>query len=97
MHLTLRYAGDGGNPSKPITVVQCCGLGPEEGWYSVLLCQFQTPQHIDEEGFLPFAPHSGGIGKHGRVSTFLVNGFQVRLLANQDHSGITTIDGLHGG
>ena len=42
------------------------------------------PQCADEEGFIPFAPHSGGIGKHGGVSTFLVNGLQVRLLANQD-------------
>ena len=63
----------GGNLSKPITVVQCGGLGLEEGWYS------------------------GGIGKHGRVSTFLINGFQVRLLANQDGSRITTIHSLHGG
>ena len=31
-------------------------------------------------------PHSGGIGKHGRVSTLLINGFQVRLLANKDGS-----------
>ena len=27
---------------------------------------------MDKEGFVPFAPHSGGIGKHGMVSTFLV-------------------------
>ena len=39
----------------------------------------------------------GGIGKHGGVGTFLINGFQVRLLANQDGSRITTIHGLHGG
>ena len=28
----------GSYPSKPITVVQCSGLGLEEGWYSALLC-----------------------------------------------------------
>ena len=39
------------------------------------------PQHADKEGFVPFAPCSGGIGKHGGVGTFLINGFQVRLLA----------------
>ena len=27
----------------PIPMVQCHGLGPEEGWYSVLLCRFQVP------------------------------------------------------
>ena len=52
---------------------------------------------MDKVGFLPFASHSGGIGKHGRVSTFLVNGFQVRLLANQDGSRVAAIHGLHGG
>ena len=91
------YAGGRGNSSKPITMVQCGGLGLEEGWYSVLLCQFQMPQCADEEGFVPFAPHSGGIGKHGGVSTFLIYGFQVRLLANQDGSRITTIHSLHNG
>ena len=34
------------------------------------------PQCVDEEGFLPVAPHPGGTGKHGRVSTFLFNGFK---------------------
>ena len=63
-------------------MVQCCGLGPEEGWYSVLLCRFQMPQRTDKEGFVPFAPHPGGIGKHGGVGTFLVNGFEVGLLAD---------------
>ena len=52
---------------------------------------------MNEERFLPLALHSGGIGKHGRISTFLVDGFQVRLLANQDGSRVTTVHGLHGG
>ena len=34
------------------------------------------------KGFIPFASHPGGIGKHGGVSSFLINGFQVRLLAD---------------
>ena len=29
-----------------------------------------------KEGFVPSALHPGDLGKHGRVSTFLVNGFQ---------------------
>ena len=40
---------------------------------------------------------SGGPGKHGRVGTFLVNGFQVRLLADQDGPRIATVHGLHNG
>ena len=52
---------------------------------------------MDKEGFIPPAPHSGGLGKHGRVSTFLVNGFQVRLLADSDGPGISAVHGLHGG
>ena len=56
------------------------------------------PQHVEEEGFIPFAPHSGGVVKHGGVSTFLINGFQKeRLLVNQDGSRVAAIHGLHGG
>ena len=67
-------------------------------WYNVVvlvrkkdgtLCfcvDVTTSQHVDEEGFVPSALYPRGIGKHGRVSTFLVNGFQVRLLANKDGS-----------
>ena len=84
VHFTQGYAGSRRDLSKPITVVQCCGLGPEEGWNSVVLCQFQIPQCMNKEGFISFAPHSGGIGKHDGVSTLLVNGFQIRFLADQD-------------
>ena len=66
----------------PIPMVQCSCLGLEEGWYSVLLRGFQAPQHAYEEGLVPFAPHSRGLGKHGGVGTFLINGFQVGLLAD---------------
>ena len=40
---------------------------------------------------------SGGPGKHGGVSAFLVNGFQVRLLADQDGPGITAVHSLYSG
>ena len=40
VHASLKDMLEMGDPSKPITVVQCCSLGPEEGWYSALLCQF---------------------------------------------------------
>ena len=55
------------------------------------------PQHMYEEGLVPHATDSGGPGKHGRVSTFLIDGFQVRLLADKDGPGIATVHGLYGG
>ena len=45
----------------------------------------------------PLPSHPGGAGKHGRVSTFLVNGFQVRLLADQNGTRIAAIHCLHSG
>ena len=50
-----------------------------------------------EEGLVPPAMDSGGPGKHGGVGTFLIDGFQVGLLADQDGPGITTVHGLYGG
>ena len=55
------------------------------------------PQCACEEGLVPPAMDSGGPGKHGGVSAFLVNGFQVGLLADQDGPVITTVHGLYGG
>ena len=37
------------------------------------------PQCTHEEGLIPPATDSGGPRKHGKVSTFLVNGFQVGI------------------
>ena len=71
-------------------MVQRGSPGPEERWYSALLRGLQAPQCTYEEGLVPFALHSGGIGKHGGVGTFLINGFQVGLLANQDVNGPIT-------
>ena len=84
--ITPGHAGCRCDLSKPITVVQRGGTGKEKRWHHSLLCQFKASQRADEEGFIPSAPHPRGIVKHGGVSTFLVNGFQVRLLANKDGS-----------
>ena len=46
--------------------------------------------------FVSLAMDSGGLGKHGGVSTFLVNGLQIRLLADQDGPRIPTVHGLYG-
>ena len=69
----------------------------EEGQHPAFLHGLQTPQCAYKEGLVPPAMDSGGPGKHGGVSTFLVNGFQVRLLADKDGPGITTVHGLYGG
>ena len=97
MHLPQGYVGSRGNSPEPIPLVQCGCLGLEERRYSALLHGLQMPQCTYEEGLVPFALHPGGLGKHGGVSTFLINGFQVGLLANQDGFGIPTVHSLHGG
>ena len=55
------------------------------------------PQRAYEEGLVPPATDSGGPGKHGRVGVFLVDGFQVGLLADQDGTRIATVHDLHSG
>ena len=55
------------------------------------------PQHMYEEGLIPPAMDSGGPGKHGGVSASLIDGFQVRLLADKDGPRIATVHGLNGG
>ena len=40
---------------------------------------------------------AGGPGKHGGVGTFLIDGFQVGLLADQDGPRIATVHSLYGG
>ena len=41
--------------------------------------------------------NSGGPGEHGWFDSFLIDGFQVRLLVDQDGPRITTVHGLHHG
>ena len=96
-HLSLRYAGSRSDSSKPIPMVQHGCPGQEEGRYPAFLRGLQMPQCTYEEGLIPPAMDSGGPGKYGRVSTFLINGFQVGLLADKDGPGITTVHGLYGG
>ena len=56
----------------------------------------QAPQ-CAYEGLVPPVTDSGGPGKHGGVGAFLVDGFQVGLLADQDGPRIATVHGLHSG
>ena len=96
-HLSPGHAGSRSDSSEPIPMVQCGHSGSEEGRYPVVLRGLQVPQCVYEEGLVPPATDSGGPGKHGRVSTFLIDRFQVRLLANQDGPRIAAVHGLYGG
>ena len=55
------------------------------------------PQCTYEEGLIPPATDSGGPRKHGKIRAFLIDGFQVRLLVDQDGSGIAAVHRLYGG
>ena len=77
-------------------MVQCGCPCLEEGQYPAFLRGLQTPQCAYKEGLIPPAMDSGGPRKHGGVSAFLVDGFQVRLLADQDGPGIAAVHGLYG-
>ena len=97
MCLSPGHAGSRSDSSEPIPMVQCGHSGPEEGQYPAFLRGLQMPQCMYEERLIPPAMDSGGPGKHGRVSAFLINGFQVRLLADQDGPRIAAVHGLYGG
>ena len=71
--------------------------GPEKGWHTAFLSRFQVPQCTYKERFVPTATDSGGPGEHGGVGAFLIDGFQIRLLADQVGPGITAVHGLHRG
>ena len=55
MCLPQGYAGSRSDSSKPIPMVQCSCLGPEERWYSALLHGLQVPQCAYKEGLVPSA------------------------------------------
>ena len=97
MCLSQGYAGVWGDSSEPIPMVQCGCSGPEEGWHAAFLRRFQAPQCVHEERFIPTATYSGGPGEHGGVGAFLIDGFQIRLLADQDGPGITAVHCFHHG
>ena len=97
MHLSQGYAGGRGDLSEPIPMVQRGCPSLEEGWHPTFLHGLQVPQCTYKERFIPPAMDSGGPGEHGGVGTFLIDGIQVRLLADQDGPGITTVHGLHSG
>ena len=78
-------------------MVQCGCPGPEEGQHTAFLRRLQVPQCTYKERFVPPATDSGGPGEHGGVSAFLIDGFQIRLLADQDGPGITAVHSLHRG
>ena len=67
-------------------------------WFGLaFLRELQMPQCVYEEGLVPPAMDSGGPLKHGGVSAFFVDGFQVGLLVDKDGPRITTVHSLYGG
>ena len=97
MHISQGYAGVWGDLSKPIPMVQHGCPGSEEGWHTAFLCRLQAPQCTHKERFIPTAMDSRGPGEHGGVGAFLIDGFQTRLLADQDGSRITAAHSFHHG
>ena len=77
---TLGYVGHRGYISEPITVVQCCSAGEEEGWDAALLHQLLQAQHLHQERLLSAAIDTGVIGEYGRGHPFLNNGLQEWVL-----------------
>ena len=97
MCLSQGYTGVLGDSSEPIPMVQCGCPGSEEGQHTAFLHRCQVPQCAHEERFVPTATDSGGPGEHGGVSAFLIDGFQIRLLADQDGLRITAVHCFHHG
>ena len=97
MRLSQGYSGGWGNSSEPMPMMQHGCPGSEEGRHTAFLRRFQAPQCAYEERFIPTAMDSGGPGEHGGVGAFLIDGFQIRLLADQDGPGITAVHSLHRG
>ena len=52
------------------------------------------PEHVQEEGLLPPAQNTGGIGEFGRCWTFFLLGPQIRVLADKNGGGIEAIHHL---
>ena len=51
-------------------MVQCCGVGKEEGWRATILHWLSPPKCMHEKGLLPSAQNTEGIGEFGRCWTF---------------------------
>ena len=64
-------------------MVQCHGVGQEEGWGLTILTPLPLPKCMHEKGLLPSAQDPGGIGEFGRCWTFFLSGPQVGVLANK--------------
>ena len=61
----------------------------------MFLLQLSLPEHLHENGILPPAHNTGGIGEFGRCWTFFLLGLQIRVLADKDGGGIEAVHCLH--
>ena len=71
--------------------------GSEEGQHTAFLRRLQVPQCAHEERFIPTAMDSRSPGEHGGVDAFLIDGFQIRLLADQDGPRVTAVHCFYSG
>ena len=61
------------------------------------LHQFLTSECPYEEGFLPLAPDTGGIGEPSRHWSLFLPGSEIQILADKDGQGIEAVHCLHSG
>ena len=78
-------------PAQPECLVQCSGVGKEEGWQPMALHWLSPSEHSHRKRLLPPAQNTGGIGEFGRCWTFFLLGPQIRVLADKDGGGIKAV------
>ena len=81
--------------AQPECLVQCGGVGKEEGWQPMVLHQLSLPKCSHEKGLLPPAQNTGGVEEFGRHWAFFLLGPQIGVLADKDGGGIKTVHHLH--
>ena len=72
-------------------MVQCSGIGKEEGWWPMVLHQLLPPKCTCKKGLLPPGQNTGGIGEVGRCWTFFLLGPPIGILADKNGGGIEAI------
>ena len=63
----------------------------------MLFHRFLMPECPYEEGFLPLAKNTGGIGEPSRHRSLFLPGSEIQILAGKDGRGIKTVHCLHCG
>ena len=80
---------------QPECLVQCSGVGAEEGWWSTVLHWLFPPECLHKKGLLPPAQNTRGIGEVGRCWTFVLLRSQIRVLPDKDGRGVKAVYHLY--